>query len=340
MQLSEATLDDILKGTSRAFYLSLAVLPRGARAPLSLAYMLARAADTIADTPPACGTDHLDLLLSLREAVVSTEPWSWYPQTSDWPSLKAALPETSPERRLLDATPHLIDILRLRPADEREAIQSVVATLIEGMIWDQRLFGPSRVDRGPNGLDDSELERYTYLVAGCVGPFWSEVCALSDPRLTHLLGHHDMAIEFGKGLQWVNILRDIPADHRQGRFYLPSLKTEGFRGRFLEKFGRATQALSTASRYPLLFPSTALRHRLAVFWPLVLAWRTLEKLALDGGPGPGRRVKVPRWEVLLWVGLSPLLVSSDTLLTLALETLRRRAEKALNRLEENDATTP
>lgn len=340
MQLSEATLDDILKGTSRAFYLSLAVLPKGARSPLSLAYLLARAADTIADTPPVCGADHLDLLLSLREAVTSTEPWAWYPQSADWRNLLASLPEGASERRLLEATPTLVEVFRQRPARERQAIERVVATLIDGMVWDQRLFESAAVEQRRSGLDDAELERYTYLVAGCVGPFWSEVCALSDPRLSHLSNHHETALEFGKGLQWVNILRDIPADQRQGRFYLPALESAGFGRRFLQKTRRASEALETAACYPHLFPFTFLRHRLAVFWPLVLAWRTLEKLLAEGGPRPDRRVKVPRWEVLMWVALSPVLVSNGRLLTLALETLRRRALRALACLEENDATKP
>src|SRR5881394_2338095 len=41
----------ILRSVSRSFYLSLRVLPRPLRDPLSLAYLMARATDTIADTP-------------------------------------------------------------------------------------------------------------------------------------------------------------------------------------------------------------------------------------------------------------------------------------------------
>ena len=339
MQLSEKTLDEILKGTSRAFYLSLAVLPQGARSPLSLAYLLARAADTIADTAPACGTDHLDLLLSLREAITTKETWAWYPQNGDWHNLVTALPESSSEKHLLQATPQLVELLRQRSEPEQEAIRDVVSTLIDGMVWDQRLFGNTQPERVNQGLDDADLERYTYLVAGCVGPFWSRVSALSDSKLQNLLDQDAMAIEFGKGLQWVNILRDIPADHRHGRYYLPSLQGSNFRQRFFAGSRRAAIALTTASSYPLLFPPGELRHRMAVFWPLVLGWRTLEKLWASGGPQPDQRVKVPRWEVLLWVALSPLLVSNSRLLSLTLNTLRRRAQHAFATLEDCDATT-
>src|SRR5271155_4019907 len=62
-------LGPLLKGVSRSFYLTLRVVPIGMRDPIGLAYLLARAADTIADTsliPPA---QRLELLLSLRSQV-------------------------------------------------------------------------------------------------------------------------------------------------------------------------------------------------------------------------------------------------------------------------------
>ena len=42
-------LKDVLKGVSRSFYLTLRVLPKNLRAPIGLAYLLARTADTLTD---------------------------------------------------------------------------------------------------------------------------------------------------------------------------------------------------------------------------------------------------------------------------------------------------
>jgi farnesyl-diphosphate farnesyltransferase len=340
MQFTESALDDVLKSTSRAFYLSLAVLPPEARSPLSLAYLLARAADTVADTPGAdpdqvAGERLLDQLESFKEAVL--EPDSWKAEAlAAWNHLASSLPEDSGERRLLEYSPGLVEMLARRPEAEREAIREVVSTLIDGMIWDQQLFGDSSRARrrAQQGLGDEELERYTYLVAGCVGPFWSTVCAMTDPRLHHLLDYHDLAVEFGRALQWVNILRDVPEDHRLGRFYLPELQNPIFKQRFRSRARRALSALRTATRYPLLFPRFYLRHRMAVFWPLVLGLRTMELLLAESGPRPGQRSKVARWEVLGWVALSPLLVLSDRGLSYVLNRLGRRAEKALSNWEE------
>ena len=43
----------LLKSVSRSFYLTIRILPARLQAPIGLAYLLARASDTIADTADA-----------------------------------------------------------------------------------------------------------------------------------------------------------------------------------------------------------------------------------------------------------------------------------------------
>src|SRR5262249_32426307 len=57
---------DLLRRVSRSFYLSLAILPSSLREPIGLAYLLARASDTVADTrllPPPERPLHLATLI-------------------------------------------------------------------------------------------------------------------------------------------------------------------------------------------------------------------------------------------------------------------------------------
>ncbi len=49
----DAELMEVLKGVSRSFVLTIRALPKGLRRPIGLAYLLARASDTIADTATA-----------------------------------------------------------------------------------------------------------------------------------------------------------------------------------------------------------------------------------------------------------------------------------------------
>ena len=44
---------DLLKSVSRSFYLTIRVLPENLQQPIGLAYLLARASDTVADTSNA-----------------------------------------------------------------------------------------------------------------------------------------------------------------------------------------------------------------------------------------------------------------------------------------------
>ena len=63
-------LTETLKGVSRSFYLTIRVLPKDLREPVGLAYLLARAADTIADGRRAGSPgSRLEGLLKLRTQV-------------------------------------------------------------------------------------------------------------------------------------------------------------------------------------------------------------------------------------------------------------------------------
>ena len=61
-------LGDLLRQVSRSFYLSLRILPRDVREPIGLAYLLARAADTVADTRLVPRSERVTHLETLRKA--------------------------------------------------------------------------------------------------------------------------------------------------------------------------------------------------------------------------------------------------------------------------------
>ncbi len=322
---TENRYSEILKETSRAFYLSLAVLPAGAREPLSLAYLLARAADTVADSSTDRTEERAPTLRLMQRSLRSAD--------NDVSSkLELFHPEKEGEQKLLDVYPRVAQLLQESDLTIKGPIQTVVDTLIEGMLWDQELF---HQHTRREGLSSEELERYTFLVAGCVGPFWSQICALSDPQLSHLTSQDEMAVEFGKALQWVNILRDAPQDQRESRFYLPALESSELSDAFVRGSRRALSAFDSACRYPLLFPLFYVRHRLAVFLPLALGLRTLEKLFLSGGPRHGERIKVSRGEVFGWLAVGLVAGCSNSLTKGILTHLRKRARRSLKNLESN-----
>src|SRR6266498_5946767 len=74
LRMNDNLTSAILKSVSRSFYLSLAVLPAAVRPAIGLAYLLARAADTIADTRLIDRHQRITHLLGLRAELDVPEP--------------------------------------------------------------------------------------------------------------------------------------------------------------------------------------------------------------------------------------------------------------------------
>ena len=120
-------------------------------------------------------------------------------------------------------------------------------------------------------------------------------------------------IRFGKGLQLVNILRDLPADLKNGRCYLPrqqlaaarleqeSMLSPASEAAFLPLFRElldlAESHLAAGWHYTNTLPFGQFRLRLACAWPILIGGRTIEKLRKAGVMDLQQRVKVSRGEV-------------------------------------------
>ena len=209
---------DVLKGVSRSFYLSLRFLPAPMRRPAGIAYLLARASDTIADSatlPAAERMACLDLHARQCAGLAEAAPW---PQ-----QLIHGTPDPK-EKRLLENHVRILAALRGIEPTSLDLIREVLAIIIGGQKLDLKRFGNASSQNIITLPDDASLDDYTWRVAGCVGEFWTKLGfatlgdGFSKEPLEELL---KPAAEYGCGLQLVNILRDLPADLRAGRCYLP-----------------------------------------------------------------------------------------------------------------------
>src|SRR5947209_9221272 len=122
----------------------------------------------------------------------------------------------------------------------------------------------------------------------------------------------ERGIRFGKGLQLVNILRDIPADLATGRCYLPSpaLQIVGLSPQDLlnrenepklrpvyNKWVETAEAhLKVAWQYVMDLPRSWWRLRLACAWPVLIGVRTLDLLKTGNVLNADARIKVSRSE--------------------------------------------
>jgi farnesyl-diphosphate farnesyltransferase len=128
------------------------------------------------------------------------------------------------ERLLLERIGEALAVLNGLKSSDRKPVCEVLDTITSGQELDLQRFGGASTERIVALNTDAELDDYTYRVAGCVGEFWTRMCR------THVFPHARLddarlladGVRFGKGLQLVNILRDLPRDLRQGRCYLPA----------------------------------------------------------------------------------------------------------------------
>ena len=338
-------LTDLIRGVSRSFYLTLRVLPGGVREPVGLAYLLARAADTIADTRLIPPHERMAHLLAFRDQIRGPA------SVGELDRIKSSLTElqsTPDERRLLESLPEAVSLLEALPEPDRRLVRSIVATLTQGMEMD--LTGFPTEDSGDLGAlkDAAELDRYVYYVAGCVGEFWTSVSMAHTPSLSDWDAQHmsDLGVRFGKALQLTNVLRDVPRDLRMGRCYLPEdqLAEAGLHPRDLLDPANGTKALpvvvagirsalehyAAAEQYIQAIPRRCVRLRLSALWPVLIGLATLAGLArnqewLD----PSRPAKVSRGWVYRMMALSLPCSMSNLLIRAWTRRLRRRVENAL-----------
>ena len=338
-------LTDLLRNVSRTFYLTLRVLPGGLREPIGLAYLLARAADTISDTRLLPPHERLERLLAFRGQVKGPS------KAGDLHKIRLALTDKQAvpdERALLESLPQAFELLEALPETDLILVRSVVTTLTLGMEIDLATF-PAEDSGHVAALDDlAELDNYTYYVAGCVGEFWTAITMAHTPPLREWDARRmsQVGVGFGKALQLTNVLRDVPRDLRIGRCYLPRRElaqaglapedllspssAEKARPLLVQGIRRALEHYFAAEEYLLAIPRRCVRLRLAVLWPILIGLATLAKLASnEAWLEPDTPSRVTRGWVYRTMALSLPCAVSDGILRRWISGLRKQVEEAL-----------
>ena len=282
-------LGTLLKQVSRSFYLTLKVLPRPVRQPIGLAYLFARAADTIADTALISHADRLEHLTLFREAIRDGE-------VGRLRAVKQALcgaERSAGERELLSRLDEEFALLHTLDPSDQALVRDLILTLTEGMVMDLATFPGEDEGRLVALETRAELDRYTYYVAGCVGEFWTDIHMAHRPSLAHWdrAVMRELGVRFGKGLQMTNVLRDLPKDLRIGRCYLPRQDLVGLGLRpddlldptviikvkplLRDLIALTLDHYQDGWAYTLAIPRSEVRMRLACAWPLLIGLKTL-----------------------------------------------------------------
>jgi farnesyl-diphosphate farnesyltransferase len=296
----------ILSRVSRSFYLSIRLLPKKLRDPVSLGYLLARASDTIADTADIPVALRMEKLQLLERAIQGEPPGD---AIVDLSATIGPLQKDEAERALIEALQQCLNWLDQIDVEDREDVRAVLKLINRGQLLDlERFQDPKQL----TALETAaELDEYTYFVAGSAGEFWTRLCFRHLPKFssrneTEML---DLAKQYGMGLQLINILRDAGADLRAGRCYFPNEELVALAmepsqiirepQRFLPIHRKwrekAEQGIAAGIKY-----ADAVRNRrvrIATVLPALVGARTLALIRDARATALHRHVKVPRKEM-------------------------------------------
>ena len=297
---------DLLASVSRSFSLTIRLLPEPLREPISVGYLLARAQDTVADTPKVPAATRLEHLRALLEMV------RYGADAEVLPTLQRALvakQEHDGERDLIKQLGSCLAWLEALRADDRWELRRTLARIGYAQELDLLRFGEGTAAEPKTLSSAAELDEYTYLIAGCVGELWTRLCQRHLPAGWSKLGEPDMlklGKRFGQGLQMVNILRDLPEDLANGRCYLPAdrlaeygltaadLTEQPVRARALLDTLRmqAVEHLDAGWSYVLALNERKLRYATAL--PVLIGLETLGLLARTSPLEAPERLKISR----------------------------------------------
>ncbi|WP_078553655.1 squalene/phytoene synthase family protein [Alkalihalobacterium alkalicellulosilyticum] len=257
--------NDMLKATSRTFYIPITGLPSELKEAVTSAYLCMRAIDEIEDHPGLPSDNKIDLLTKISN--VLTQP-------AHEEKLNALLQPYS--NILPEVSLCLNDWIKVCPKAVEPNVLHYTSIMAKGMAdW---------VDKGFEVHSEEDLDEYTYYVAGLVGELLSELWAWYDNVETD----QELAIAFGRGLQAVNIIRNRDEDlQRGGVDFFPN----GWE--FKDMFSYARRNLNMGNRYLECINPGPIYNFCKI--PLALANGTLE--AIEKG-----KEKLSRTDVLKIVG--------------------------------------
>jgi farnesyl-diphosphate farnesyltransferase len=241
----------VLKETSRTFYIPISRLPQGLQEAVASAYLCMRAIDEIEDHPALDNKTKARLLrrmsLNLQSGIISS--------TAEDFAIGLISPLTLP-----DVSLRIGEWALLAPDSIAPRIWDATAAMADRMAhWAENNWTIAT---------EVELDQYTFSVAGAVGLLLSDLWAWHDGTQTN----RSHAIGFGRGLQAVNIARNYREDLKRGVSFLPN----GWEVADIHRYAR--QNLKLADLYTKSLPSGPALDFCKI--PLTLAYGTLEVMAL------------------------------------------------------------
>lgn len=240
--------NNILKQTSRTFYVPITLLKSPLDQTVGSAYLCMRAVDEIEDHEELESETKQHLLRSISE-LLKRDTFDEEAYRELVQPYEIILPEVSLR---------LSDWINLCPDGIVEKVKESTSVMASGMAdW---------VEKGWHIKNEDDLDDYTYYVAGLVGVMLSDIWGWYDGTKTD----RELAIGYGRGLQAVNVLRNRDEDRERGVNFVPDGWTRD------DLFAYTEKNLAKADEYMKDINTRTIKQFCRI--PLALAKRTLKAL--------------------------------------------------------------
>jgi farnesyl-diphosphate farnesyltransferase len=240
----------VLEETSRTFFLPIESLPKGLKEAVAAGYLCLRAIDEVEDHPNIEGKIKANVLQAMSlvlQAQTSVENFTHEAFEQIFENFGLDLPEV---------TTRIGEWSCYAPKFIAPRVWEATAAMADRMAhW---------AVNGFKVVTKADLDRYTYGVAGAVGLLlcdlwgWFEKIQIDRSR----------GIQFGRGLQLVNILRNRPEDLARGVDFYPEGWTDE------DMLAYALENLDDFDEYAQSLPRSTFKKFVSI--PRALAYATLD----------------------------------------------------------------
>lgn len=316
-------IKELLKKNARTIYLSAKILPREKRKTFTVAYLVCRIADTVADTSLIEPQKRIEFIKDFP-SLVEEEDYKQAQEMAFSFLSKAEQAIYQNEAKLLKNIDLCIkEFATLKKAD-KEITLEVLRAVCKAMVQDL-IFFPQENSGLIKALPrEQDTLIYCDYMGGKPGIFWAKLEFGSKLKKETA----DNALHIGRALQITNILRDISADAQIGRIYLPLsqlnkqelmpqdlLETQNYLKLYpimLYWIKVALQNLLEVKDFLRQIPRRKFFSRAAVIWPVLWSLDTLYLLALAPYKQDKKaKRKISKLNIYLTMFLSPLYCFSN-----------------------------
>ena len=277
---------EILPQVSRTFAPTIRMLPKNLSLHVTVAYLLCRIADTVEDDANLSAQEKRAFLNLFAD--IFRKGGDEYEQ-----QFGQAVSRISGKQADIQLIQGYNRVLRIYHSFSKE-VKRVIGTWVVEMTLGMIKYAQSHGRKKRQFLKSmKDLDEYTYYVAGTVGHLLTSLFAHFSRKITpSIVQRLDRFSEsFGKGLQLVNIIRDMTTDLRRGQSYIPQEILKKYRLTrqsifevenrqqaeylFKELIQIAVSHLDQAIAYVLTLPKEEARIRIFCLLPLFWAMQTL-----------------------------------------------------------------